>query len=74
MKSIFIHLHVKHDLYFQDCPRYKYEEYGEIFILIIENAEQGDAGEYTCVAKNKAGEASCKANLMVTKVAIPQVR
>ncbi|XP_064598576.1 muscle M-line assembly protein unc-89-like isoform X2 [Liolophura sinensis] len=57
----------------KDCPRYKYEEYGEIFILIIENAEQGDAGEYMCVAKNKAGEASCKANLMVTKVAIPQV-
>jgi len=37
----------------------------DLFTLIIENTEPGDAGHYKCVASNEAGETSCEAQLTV---------
>lgn len=36
--------------------------------LRIPRAQADDGGEYTCIARNKAGEASCSAKLTVEGV------
>ena len=46
----------------------------DLFTLIIENSEPGDAGWYKCVASNEAGESTCEAQLTVKgKHAAPDI-
>ena len=37
----------------------------DLFTLIVEQSEAGDAGQYKCVASNEVGETSCEAQLTV---------
>lgn len=37
----------------------------DLFTLVIESSESGDAGQYKCVASNEAGQTSCEAQLIV---------
>lgn len=37
----------------------------DLFTLVIEGSESGDAGQYKCVASNEAGQTSCEARLIV---------
>ena len=44
----------------------------DLFTLIIEQSEAGDAGPYKCVASNEVGQTSCEAQLTVKGKQAPQ--
>ena len=47
--------------------RYKFDEYGDLKVLIINNVCASDEGLYKCVARNSAGKAHCSADLLVAR-------
>ena len=46
-------------------PKYKIGKEGSTAILVVENADTSDVGNYTCNLYNDAGKASCVASLKV---------
>ena len=47
--------------------RYKFEEDGDLQVLVISDVSVSDEGLYKCVARNSAGKAHCSADLFVSR-------
>ena len=47
--------------------RYKFEEGGDLQVLVISDVSGSDEGLYKCVARNSAGKAHCSADLFVLR-------
>ena len=47
--------------------RYKFEDDGDLQVLVISDVSGGDEGLYKCVARNSAGKAHCSADLFVMR-------
>ena len=59
----------------QEDDRITFETDGDVYAVIISPTEVDDEGEYTCVAKNEFGKASCSTELVVEEgVTMPIIK